>query len=127
MPLFGKQIHGDHERRFSLRESVRLAASILTLDRSYCATIENVSESGARLRGCGGLAPGEDLWIKVGCIDRLATVAWCTDDLCGVTFDTQLEHEDLVHLRCEARNTLVVRLAPEERLAAQEWINAPAR
>ena len=127
MPLFGKRIDGVDGRRSKLREPGVLAASILTLERSYCATIENVSETGARLRGCGEVAVGDDLWIKVGCLDRLVTVAWSGEDLCGVTFDEALGHEDMIHLRCEARNTLVMRLAPEERAAAQEWINGVAR
>jgi hypothetical protein len=124
---FGKRIDGVHGRRFSHREPVFMAASILTLDRSYCATVVDVSATGARLSGCGDVAPGEDLWIKVGCLDRLVTVAWCEGELCGVTFDDQLDHDDLIHLRCEARNTLVMRLAPEERLAAQDWINGLRR
>ena len=127
MSFFGKRIDGVHGRRTAQREPVVLAASILTLERSYCATIENVSECGARLRGCGRVAPGDDLWIKVGCLDRLATAAWCEDDLCGVTFDEPLDHDDLIHLRCEGRNTLVMRLEPQERAAALDWINTLAR
>jgi len=38
-----------------------------------------------------------------------------------------LDHEDIIHLRCEARNTLVMRLEPDERIAAQEWIDGLAR
>ena len=126
MPFYGKQIEGDDERRFQ-REPVLLAASLLTLDRSICATIADVSANGARLSGCGDVNPGDDLWIKVGCLDRLGTVAWREGELCGVTFAEALEHEDVIHLRCEARNTLVMRLAPEEKIAAQDWINGLRR
>jgi len=124
---FGKRIDDGDGRHSSQRGPVILAASILTLERSYCATIEYVSESDARLRGCGNVSPGDHLWIKVGCLDRLATVAWCEDDLCGVTFEAPLDHEDLIHLRCEARNTLVMRLEPDERAAAEDWIKGLAR
>jgi len=127
MPLFGKRIDGVEGRRRSEREPVIVAASILTLERSYCATIENVSESGARLRGCRDVSVGDDLWIKVGCLDRLVTIAWVGEELCGVTFDVPLSHEDIIHLRFEARNTLVMRLEPDERAAAQEWIDGLAR
>jgi hypothetical protein len=44
-----------------------------------------------------------------------------------VTFDAPLDHEDLIHLRSEARNMLVMRLAPEEKSAAQDWINGLKR
>jgi hypothetical protein len=124
---FGKRIDGTHGRRLSRREPVVLAASILSLERSCCATIENVSESGASLRGCGDVEPGIDLWLKVGCLDRLVTVAWRVGDLCGVTFDAPLSHDDLVHLRCEGRNTLVMRLKPEDRVAAEDWLNGRPR
>ena len=41
--------------------------------------------------------------------------------------DPLLDHDDLIHLRCEARNTLVMRLDPEELVAAEEWINGRER
>ena len=121
-----KSGYGGSERRSLQREQLLLPASVLTLERSYCATIENLSEAGARLRGVA-LETGDDLWLKVGCVDRLVTVAWSDGDLCGVAFDPPLDHDDLVHLRCEARNTLVMRLDPEELVAAEEWINGRER
>ena len=124
---FGKQIDGIHGRRLNRREPLILAASLLSLERSRCATIESVSESGARLRGCGDVQPGLDLWMKVGCLDRLVSVAWCEGDLCSVTFDVPLDHDDLVHLRFEGRNTIVMRLDPEERMAAEDWLSGRGR
>ena len=108
--------------RSSQREPARFVASILTLERAQCATLEKLSETGACLRGCRDINPGDDLWIKVGCLDGLVTVAWCEEDLCGITFDAPLDHDDLVHLRCEGRKTLVMCLAPGGRLAAQDWL-----
>ena len=101
-----------------------LSAAILTLNRSFSANIVNVSATGARLRGCRDVSQGDDLWIKVGVIDALATVAWAEEEQCGVTFDAALSDADLDHLRKEAKNTLVTRLTPQERLAAQGWIAA---
>jgi hypothetical protein len=125
MPLFGKRIDAVDGWPFP-RGAIVLPTSFLTLERSYCSTIENVSETGARLRGCPKVTVGDGLWIKVGCLDRLVTVVWNGDELCGVTFDVPLDHEDLIHLRCEARNTLVMRLEPGERAAAQAWIDGLA-
>lgn len=123
MPFSGKRIDDLVERRSSQRESVVLPASILALERSCCATVENLSEAGACLRGCTDFKPDDHLWLRVGCLDRLVTVAWCEGDRCGVTFDGPLGHDDLIHLRCEGRNTLVTCLAPDEKLAAQDWID----
>lgn len=104
-----------------------MAASILTLDRTCCAEIVDVSAETARLQGSTDFAPGDDLWIKVGCLDRLGTVISSHGRSCEVVFDAPLKHEEVIHLRCEARNTLVTRLAPEERLAAQAWIDGLRR
>jgi hypothetical protein len=120
--IFGKRIDGVHGRRAAMREPIVLAAAILTLERSYCATVVDVSATGARLRSCGQVAIGQDLWVKVGIIDTLATVAWEEDGLCGVTFDEPLDAEDLDHLRHEAKNTLVTWLTPEEKIAAVAWL-----
>ncbi len=123
MPFLRKRIDAVHGWRSSQREPARFVASILTLERSQCASIERVTETGACLRGCRGIKPGDDLWIKTGCLDGLVTVEWCEEELCGITFDVPLGHDDLIHLRCEGRNTLVMCLAPGERLTAQDWLD----
>lgn len=105
-----------------MREPVALAAAILTLERSYSAAVIDVSATGAKLSACGDVAVGQDLWVKVGIIDTLATVAWERAGLCGVTFESPLEDEDLDHLRREAKNTLVTWLTPEERIEAASWL-----
>lgn len=127
MPLFGKRIDDVDGRRSPHREQLLFAASILTLERSCCATLVGISETGARLRRSVEVAPGDDLWIKVGVVDRLATVAWCDEEQCAIVFDVPLNEEDLHHLRCEAKNTLVLRLTPEERLAGGNCINGHPR
>lgn len=127
MPMFGKRIDGVDGRRSAVREPMLLSAAILTLNRSFSAIVVNVSATGARLRGCGDVGQGDDLWIKVGVVDVLATVAWADEGLCGVTFDVALNDADLDHLRREAKNTLVTRLTPEERIAALDWIAGMAR
>ena len=97
------------------------------MERSYSATVIDVSATGAQLRACGNVTVGQDLWVKVGIIDSLATVAWEREGLCGVIFETALEEEDLHHLRREARNTLVTWLTPEERVAAAAWLYGAPR
>ena len=99
-----------------------LAASVLTLERSACATLAKVSSTGAHLRGCGDVLLGENLWIKVGVLDTLATVASRHGDLCGILFDVPLSQDDLRHFKAEAKNMLVMRMSAEEKAAAQEWI-----
>ena len=100
-----------------------LIAAVLVPERSVCAEVVYVSADAARLRGCKALKVGQDLWIKVGVIDRLATVSGREGDLCDIHFDEPLSEDDLCHLRAEARNMLVTRLSRAERLAAKEWID----
>ena len=122
MPRLDKRIRGIERRRSALSDAAVLAASVLSVERSRCATVLDASSKSAKLRGCGDVAVGDGLWIKVGIIDCLASVDWCNGDLCGITFDEVLSEEDLRHLRFEARHTLVMRVTPEERLAAMDWI-----
>lgn len=128
MPFFGKRFDGLGAERSPQREAALLmAASILTLERTCCAEIIEVSAEAARLQGTTCFAPGDDLWIKVGCVDRLVTVTASHGGLCEISFETPLRHEEVIHLRCERRNTLVTWLAPEETLAAQAWIDGLRR
>jgi hypothetical protein len=122
MPFFGKRIDGVYGRHAAPREALLLSASILTLDRSCCATVVDVSAEGASLRGCADVSVDDNLWIKVGLIDALAIVIWVSGDRCGVMFDRPLKHADLDHLRREAKNTLVTRITPDEKIAALAWV-----
>jgi len=121
MLRFGRRVDAPEGCRKAQREPALLAAALLTLERSHAVEIIEVSAAGARIRGCGPVSLEQDLWLKVGTIDVLATVAWIADDLCGVTFERTLDDEEQAHLRHEARHSLVTRLTPEERLAALDW------
>jgi hypothetical protein len=126
MPFFGKRNDGVYGRRAAPREALLLSASILTLNRSCCAAFVDVSAEGASLRGCGDVSVDDNLWIKVGLLDMLAIVIWVTGDRCGVMFDRPLKDVDLDHLRREAKNTLVTRITPDEKIAALAWVGGVA-
>lgn len=122
MLLFSKRMDARIGRGSPSREPLFLAAAILTLDRSSCPDLIDVTTEGARLRRCRELAVGQDLWIKVGILDAIAKVDWVLGEVCGITFETALSDEDADHLRREGRNTLVTRLTPDEKLIALNWI-----
>ena len=95
----------------------------MTLEKSRVASLVDVSTIGAKVHGCGEVEVDSDLWLKVGGIDMLATVVWTADDLCGIAFDQPLSDAQLNQLSPEGEWTMVASLTPEERLAAEDWIN----
>src|SRR5205085_9681942 len=74
-------------RRSSEREEVVLAGSAFGLGRSRSIIVSDLSAEGARLDARDMPAPGDDVLVVIGPFDGLATVAWRSDDKCGVEFD----------------------------------------
>ena len=63
----------------------------MTLDRSRSVVVEDLSPTGARLRGKDLPQDGDELLIKVGLLTVLASVAWSSRDECGITFEHPLD------------------------------------
>ena len=74
-------------RRRREREAVTLAGSAYGLGRSRSIIVSDLSAEGARLDARDMPAPGDDVLVVIGPFDGLATVAWRSDDKCGVEFD----------------------------------------
>lgn len=77
-------------RRECEREEVVLAGSAYGLGRSRSIIVSDLSARGARLDARDLPAPGDDVLVVVGPFEGLATVAWRSDDRCGVSFDEPL-------------------------------------
>lgn len=90
-------------RRASERELVVLAGSAFGLGRSRSIIVSDLSAEGARLDARDMPAPGEDVLVVIGAFDGLATVAWRTDDKCGVRFDEALAVDTLERMKSEAK------------------------
>ncbi|HXH51857.1 MAG TPA: PilZ domain-containing protein [Sphingomicrobium sp.] len=103
MPTFGKRVDRPGGNRRTLREPVVLAAAALTLDRSRSVILEDLSSTGARLRGSSLPQDGDELLVKVGPIDVLASVAWTGQDECGITFDRPLDPSDIEQFKHEGQ------------------------
>src|SRR5258708_14667112 len=90
-------------RRASEREEVVLAGSAYGLGRSRSIIVSDLSAEGARLDARDMPAPGDDVLVVVGPFDGLATVAWRSDDKCGVEFDEALAVDILDRMKSEAK------------------------
>lgn len=122
---FGKKIGGG--RRFAERLSVGLAATINSIEFTGRALVEDVSATGARLSSTNLPRIGQDVWIRVGATDVLATVVWKENDECGVVFDTPLNTGQLHLLRAKGEYARNIRLSPDENIAIEDWMSGLAR
>jgi hypothetical protein len=90
-------------RRRCEREAVTLAGSAYGLGRSRSIIVSDLSAEGARLDARDMPAPGDDVLVVIGPFDGLATVAWRSDDKCGVEFDEALPDYMLGAMKNEAK------------------------
>ena len=102
MPSFGKRIDGPEGRRRNVRQTVVLAASAVTLDRSRSVLVEDVSAQGAKLRGCDLPGSGAQILFRIGSDHVMASVAWRRRDECGITFDEPLNDDGIRRIAREA-------------------------
>jgi hypothetical protein len=78
-----------------------LAGAAVTLSGSRSIVVDDVCSTGARLQGRGLPADGEQLLVKVGATDTMASVAWSGREECGITFDPPLDATGVQRLRDE--------------------------
>ena len=87
MASFGKRVDGPGGRRWLRRKWARTAASAVFGDGVTAVLIENLSLTGARLRGFGLPMLGQDVEVKVGERSLSGRVAWAAGDQRGISFD----------------------------------------
>lgn len=101
MQEFGKRVDGAGGRRRTRRQKVVLTGSASHDDDLRPVIIEDVSSTGAKLRGRNLPQSGEDMQIAVGSMTLTAAVTWLGADQCGITFTTPLDEAGLNQLRVE--------------------------
>ena len=114
--IFGKRIDVPGGRRRAERELAVLAASLSTLEGSYSVLVEDVSATGARLRGYRLPPAAADVMIRVGALEILASIAWSTNDQCGIKFAPAFSSKDLELLRQEGRWATVMGIVEVQNL-----------
>jgi hypothetical protein len=99
----------------------------MTRDRSQVGYLLDVSATGAKLDGGGGLSVGQNIWLKSGNVDVLAEVVWSRPDICGVHFDKPLSEDEIKQLTQVPQGALFASLSTEEKLGAADWVNGLIR
>ena len=87
MARFGKRVDGPGGRRWLRRKWVRTTASAVFGDGATTVLIENLSLTGARLRGFGLPMLGSGVELQVGERSLSGRVAWAAGDQRGISFD----------------------------------------
>ena len=127
MAGFGKRLDGPGGRRAASRRPAFTATGIMTVERSQVGYLLDVSATGAKLDGGGGLCVGQSIWLKSGDIDVLADVVWSGPNICGVQFDTPLSDDEMKQLSQVPQGALFASLSTEEKLGAADWMNGLIR
>jgi len=83
---FGKRVDGPSGRRWLKRKRVGIAASVVSCGQAAAVLIEDLSLTGARLRG-RDLLPGMKVVLKVGERQLSGAIAWAMGDQSGLRFE----------------------------------------
>lgn len=94
------------DRRRTPRRAIFVAGSAVTIHGSKSVVVENMSASGAKIRGRDLPCAGKQILIWMEGLDVLGSVAWARKDECGVRFDVSLEADTLICLEEQAVGTL---------------------
>lgn len=127
MNNFGKRLDGPGGRRRAERATIRLAAAMHTVGASRTVSIIDVSRTGARLKTQLGLAPGQEIWLKISPVDIFGRIRWSKDGICGVLFDEPLKDDDVTRLQARGRIVVMPHLSVDEQLGIEEWESGLAR
>lgn len=124
---FGNRIDEPGGHRRALRDTVMLRAAMVTPLLSRSVDLVDLSLTGAKLRGPGLPAEGQDVLVRIGEFEGFGTIVWCHDGQCGVEFDIALGETVRDTLKRERGVSTLFDLSPEELLAAADWESGFAR
>ena len=94
------------DRRRAVRRQIFVAGSAVTIHGSKSVVVENLSCSGAKIRGRDLPPTGKPILIWMEGLDVLGSIAWTRSDECGVHFDVPLDAETLICLEQDAVGTI---------------------
>lgn len=124
---FGKRIDKPGGLRRAVRDEMMIRTSVMTTTDSISVDLIDLSKTGARLRGCGLPAPGQEVVVLLGRLEAFGSVVWRDQDQCGVHFDVQLSERAVSIVQAERGPSYLRGLRGDELLAAGEWFSGLAR
>jgi hypothetical protein len=90
MSSFGKKVRTPRTprgRRAAARRQVGLAASVVTINGSKPALVEDICPEGAKLLGRHLPQPGDEILLRTDELAVFGTIGWASGDRRGVVFD----------------------------------------
>jgi hypothetical protein len=82
-------------RRTNRRASVALPVLVHILGQSHRASLQNLSERGAKIETDARLRRGDELLFRCGAIEVRAKVAWQNGNEAGLEFCTTVSEKDI--------------------------------
>jgi hypothetical protein len=98
-----------------------------TLTRRSCVALVDISETGARLGAEDLPEQGEVVEVTVDGLRTYGTVAWSSDEECGIAFDQRLTLNEVTRLRKRAGFGTGRSLTVDQRVALEQWLNGVSR
>jgi hypothetical protein len=124
---FGKRIDKPGGLRRTPREEIMIRAVIMTMTDRVGVDLLDLSTRGAKLRGSGLPAPGQEVMVLLGRLEAFGSVVWRDDDQCGVHFDVALNDQALSVIESERGPNSLAGMNADDALAAGDWLNGLAR
>ena len=90
---------GSIDDRREPRYATHLPGALLTYRHRNEVLVENVSRSGALVRGDSVPEKGTEVVLSAGLLQIVATVAWVGDQACGLMFHRAIDNGQLRQLR----------------------------
>lgn len=125
--VFGKRIDIPIGCRKAVREELVIRAAIMTIADRINVDLLDISTTGARLRGQGLPAPGQEVLALFGRLEAFATVVWAKADQCGLRFDVPLSEKAVAIVEAERVPISMAGFDADAVLAASDWHNGLAR
>lgn len=107
-------------RRAAARLRVSIPARLILLDGSYICPLEDISQTGARVRCAATIAPGATGILQCMGLDVLCSIIRNEDGRFGLHFEEEVSDEALLEIRQEHDRLSKVRIK-EDRLHAKRW------
>ena len=124
---FGKRIDKPGGHRRALRDDALIRVAMMTLTETVGVDLLDLSTSGAKLRGQGLPAPGEEVIVLLGRLEAFGFVVWRDRDQCGIRFDVQLSNSAKSIVESERGPSFLATINGDDILAAGDWHNGLAR
>lgn len=112
---------GQIGRRMHSRLRVSLPARVVSIHGDQRIQVENISQTGMKLRWKQQVRPHSDVVLSFAGIELFGKVVWATNENAGISLDQPLPVATILALRDEANAPPVERRRDDTMWALQNW------